>query len=202
MPTGYLAALIAHDPEALPLADKARFTENTVEKPPGEGLWKTASGLGGFRQDILDVRQRVAGTHVVVQENGAPVLIKARLKLAGGKISEIDTTVVRNQTEGMIFRPEELKTSSAAMNLTPERSQFNTRDEMIQLALLYPAGLKVGSFVKVDAKFTPDAYRLEKVRLWQDRSVRLCPAAPTSKNRPCRPWRDCGASRRRGCHWP
>jgi hypothetical protein len=57
----------------------------------------------------------------------------------------------------MIFRPEELKTASPAMNLTPERSQFSTREETTRLALLYPAGLKVGSFVKVDAQFAPDA---------------------------------------------
>jgi hypothetical protein len=33
------------------------------------------------------------------------------------------------------------------------------------LALLYPAGLKNGSFVKVDAQFNPDAYRLENGQL-------------------------------------
>jgi hypothetical protein len=39
------------------------------------------------------------------------------------------------------------------MNLIPARSQINTREEMTRLALLYPAGLKAGSFVKVDAQF-------------------------------------------------
>ena len=29
------------------------------------------------------------------------------------------------------------------------------------MALFYPAGLKIGSFVKVDAPFAPDAYRIE-----------------------------------------
>jgi hypothetical protein len=161
MLTSYLKALVAHDPGALPLTDKARFTENTVEKPLGDGLWKTASDLGSFRQDILDVRQGVAGTHVVIRDNGAPALLQVRLTLAGGRISEIDTTVVRNQAEGMIFKPDELKSASPAMNLTPGPSQLNARDEMIRLALLYPAGLKAGSFVKVDAQFAPDAYRLE-----------------------------------------
>jgi len=164
MITSYLNALVAHNPKMLPLAANARFTEDTVEKPLGEGLWKTASGslsLGTFRQDVIDVRQGVAGTHVVMQENGAPVLFQVRLKVVVSRISEIDTTVVHNQSEGMIFRPDELKTASPAMNLTPERFQLNTREEMIRLALLYPAGLKVGSFVKVDAQFAPDAYRLE-----------------------------------------
>jgi hypothetical protein len=68
MLTRYLNALVAHDPKTLPLAANARFSENAMEKPLGEGLWKTASGVGTFRQDILDVRQGIAGTHVVMQE--------------------------------------------------------------------------------------------------------------------------------------
>jgi len=164
--TRYLSALMAHDPKTLPLAPNVRFTEDTVEKPLGEGLWKTASGLGGFRQDILDVRQEVAGTHIVVEENGKPILYQARLRLdAAGRIAEIDTTVVRTREEGMIFRPETLKSASGAMNLTPVPSQLNSREDMIRLALLYPAGLKAGSFVKVDAQFAPDAYRLENGQL-------------------------------------
>ncbi len=165
MITRYLNAVVAHDPKALPLASNARFTEDTVEKQLGEGLWKTASGLGTFRQDIIDVRTGVAGTHVVMLDNGMPVLFQVRLKVASGKISEIDTTVVHNRDEGMIYRPDALKTASPAMNLTPEPSQKNTRAEMTRLALLYPAGLKVGSFVKVDAQFAPDAYRLENGQL-------------------------------------
>jgi hypothetical protein len=62
MLTSYLNALIAHDPRTLPLAANARFTEDTVERPLGEGLWKTASGLGTFRQDIIDVRTAPLGT--------------------------------------------------------------------------------------------------------------------------------------------
>jgi hypothetical protein len=165
MLTRYLNAVVAHDPKAIPLAAKARFTEDTAEMPVGEGLWKTASGLGTFRQDIIDVREGVAGTHVVMQESGNPVLFQVRLKVVSGKISEMDTTVVRNQTEGMIYKPDVLKTASPAMNVTPEKSQGNTREDMKRLALLYPGGLKVGSFVKVDAQFAPDAYRLENGQL-------------------------------------
>jgi hypothetical protein len=111
MLTSYLNALVAHNPKTLPLAANVRFTENTVEKPLGEGLWKTASGLGSFRQDILDVRQGVAGTHVVIENSGAPALLQVRLKLADGRISDIDTTVVRNKDEGMIFLPEGFESS-------------------------------------------------------------------------------------------
>jgi len=100
-----------------------------------------------------------------MKENGADVLVQARLKVAAGKISEIDTTVVRNRDEGMIFRPDGLKTASPAMSVTPDKSLLNARQEMIDLASRYPNGLKVGSFLKSDAQFAADAYRLENGQL-------------------------------------
>jgi hypothetical protein len=65
----------------------------------------------------------------------------------------------------MIYKPDSLKTASAAVNVVPDPSQRNTRGDLTRLALLFPAGLKVGSFVKVDAQFAPAAYRLENGQL-------------------------------------
>jgi hypothetical protein len=39
----YLAALVAHDPSAVPFDQYVKFTENTAEIPVGYGLWETAS---------------------------------------------------------------------------------------------------------------------------------------------------------------
>jgi hypothetical protein len=78
--TSYRSALMAHDPKTLPLAANVRFTENTVEKPFGEGSWKRGSALGTYRHDILDVRQGAVGTHVVMETNCAPALFQLRLK--------------------------------------------------------------------------------------------------------------------------
>src|SRR5207253_3029927 len=47
------------------------------------------------------------------------------------------------------------------MNVVPQASQRNNRADLERLALLCPAGLKNGGFVKVDAQFASDAYRLE-----------------------------------------
>lgn len=165
MLTQYLNAMLKHDPTPLPLAANVRFTEDADEKKLGEGFWKTISGLGAFRQDILDVRQSTAGTHVLVMEGTNPILMAVRLKIAAGKITEVESTVVRNQAEGMIFRPDAIKEASAAMVLTPSAEQRNTREQMIELALRYPGGLKVGSFVKSDAQFSLTAYRFENGQL-------------------------------------
>jgi len=159
--TQYLDAMVAHKPAALPVAAKVRFTEDTVEKPLGDGLWKTASGLRKYRQDILDVRQGVAASQVVVEEAGMPVMLMLRLKVADKKITEVETQLTRSRAEGAIFNIDALQTAGKIMNLVPERAQINSREDAIKAALFYPAGLKIGSFVEVNAPFAPDAYRIE-----------------------------------------
>jgi hypothetical protein len=68
--TQYLNAMVAHNPGQLAVSDKVRFTENTVGMRLGDGLWKTASGIGTYRQDILDVAQGMAASQVIVEEAG------------------------------------------------------------------------------------------------------------------------------------
>jgi hypothetical protein len=159
--TRFLDSLVAHDPKLAPLADDARFTEDAVELPIGEGLWKTASRLRPFRTDFLDVRDGTAAVHAVIEENGAPVLFAARLKVVDRQITEIETMVVRSQQEGALWAPDALAAPSAAMIATPPRDALMPREAMIELALRYPEGLRVGSFETSDVPFAPGAYRLE-----------------------------------------
>ena len=42
----YLQAVIKHDPKAAPLIVGFRQTENAVNVAPGNGVWKTVTGLG------------------------------------------------------------------------------------------------------------------------------------------------------------
>lgn len=159
--TRYLDSLVAHDPTKAPLADTVRFTEDSVEMPVGEGLWKTASKLRPFRTDFLDARDGMAAVHAVIEENGAPVLFAARLKVANRRITEIETMVVRNQQEGALFAPDALAQPSPAMVATPPQDQLMPRARMAEIALRYPEGLRIGSFEKSDVPFAKDAYRLE-----------------------------------------
>jgi hypothetical protein len=163
--TTYLNALVAHNPSALPVAANVKFTEDNVQKKLGEGLWQTASKLRTFRQDILDLEQNTAVSLVVFEQGGSPALFALRLKIADQKISEIETMVVRTQAEGMIFAIDAIQTPSKAMNLELTPAQRNSREEQINIATRYPAGLKIGSFVTADAQFAPEAYRFENGRL-------------------------------------
>ena len=108
--TQYLDAMLTHNPGTLPVSDKVRFTEDTVDMKLGDGLWKNASKITGYRQDILDVRQGVAASQVVVEEGGMPALLMLRLKVA------IDS----------------LQATGPAMSAPPEESQLMPRDEAIK----------------------------------------------------------------------
>jgi hypothetical protein len=158
--TQYLDSMVAHTPATLPLSAGLRFTEDGVDMKPGEGLWKNASKIRAYREDVLDVRQGVAASRVVVEEGGTPVLLAMRLKIADRKITEIETQVTRTQKEGALFVLDTLQTPGPMSTLL-EKSQRMPREELIKAALFYPAGLKIGSFIKVDAPFAPDAYRFE-----------------------------------------
>jgi len=163
--TQYLNAMVAHTPGALPLAADVRFTEDTVDMKLGDGLWTQASKIRPYRLDILDVAQGVAAAQVVVEEAGHPVMLMLRLKIAGGKIAEVETQVTRSQKEGAIFAVDALESPNAAMVAPVDPATRSSRAEAIRTAEFYPAGLEAGSFVAVDAPFAADAYRFENGRL-------------------------------------
>ncbi|HTY60632.1 MAG TPA: hypothetical protein VMG30_00075 [Acidobacteriota bacterium] len=163
--TQYVNAMVAHKPESLPVAANVKFTEDCKELKLGEGFWKTISKLTNYRRDILDVREGVAVSFLVAEENSSPVLFVVRLKVANKKMSEIETMVVHNQKEGMLFNLQNLQTASKMMTSAPDKAQLNSREDMVKAALTYPAGLKIGSFVKSDSPMAPDAYRFENGQL-------------------------------------
>ena len=91
--TTYLNALVAQDPSKAPLAANVRFTEDAKELKVGDGFWKKATKLGDYRQDFIDVKEQVIASWVIVEESGRPAKLTARLKVANGRITEIETLV-------------------------------------------------------------------------------------------------------------
>lgn len=144
--TQYLDAMVAHKPSAAPLRDKVRFTEDTVDMKVGEGLWKQASKIRGYRQYIIDAPQGVAGSQVIMEEAGSPVMLRLRLKVVDKKITEIETQVTRKQSEGALFAIDALQTANPLMSVAPDKLQVESREDAIKTAMFYPAGLKIGSF--------------------------------------------------------
>jgi hypothetical protein len=161
--TQLLYSFVKHDVSGLPVAATLRVTEDAVEKSLANvGLVNSVTRLRGFRQDIIDERAGVAGAHVVVEENGAPVLLVVRLKVVTDKLTEVELVATRNSAEGLIFNLEGLNAPSEVTNYAPRPEQLSTRDEVIKAALHYPAGLNAAkTFADVGAPFAADAYRFE-----------------------------------------
>ncbi len=157
--TAYLNALVAQDPSKAPLAPKVRFTEDSKDLKIGEGFWKTATKLGSYRQDFIDTKDQVIATHVIVEESGKPAMFSARLKVANGKITELETLVTHGSDRmgaaaaNLVVRPN--------MGIEPPANQKNKREEIVRAADFYPRGLTIGGFDKVDAPFATDAFRIE-----------------------------------------
>jgi hypothetical protein len=179
--TLYLYALLKHDTSRLPLADNVRVTEDAIEKPLAKvGILRTVTGLHGYRQDYIDERAGVVVTGAMVQESGAPVLLVARLKVVGGKITEIENITTRTRAEGLSFNVDGLSVPSEEMNFVPRPEQLATREQAIGIALHYPKGLNnADTFAAVDTPFTDDAYRLENGAIMAGAA---CTFTPSCKN--------------------
>jgi hypothetical protein len=94
----YLAALVAHDPSAVPLADAIGFVENITRMQPGQGLWSNAvSGPTDFAIYVPDVVLQQAGFMGVMEREGEngnePVMVAIRLKLEDGEITQAEHLV-------------------------------------------------------------------------------------------------------------
>lgn len=95
----YLAALVAHNPAAMPFDKYAKFTQNTAEIPIGYGLWETASsGPTEFQIYAADpVNQQVACLAMMKENTNQNILLGVRLALRRGKISEAEHHVVTQE---------------------------------------------------------------------------------------------------------
>lgn len=91
----YLDALVHREPSKLPWAPNARFTENNVELSIGDGLWGTVTALGDYKLKFADVTTGQVGFYGVVTETVTTSGFSVRLKVEGGKISELETVILR-----------------------------------------------------------------------------------------------------------
>lgn len=160
MITTYVDAMVAHDPSRLSLAPGARFTEDSQQLKLGEGLWKTVTRKGDFRQDYIDTQKQIAASHVMLLEENAQILYSVVLRTADGKITGIETLVDRI-TPNSRFKPDSLEKPLPGMSAPVPAGKRMPRADMIRAALLYPEGLRIGNFTEAKTPFAKEAYRVE-----------------------------------------
>lgn len=158
--TTYVDAVVAHDASKLPLTANYRYTENSQPVKFGEGLWQSVTGKTTFRHDYLDTTKHVAAAHVALEEGPNKVLYSVLLHLEGSKIGGIETLVQRITPQSR-FQPTELGKPVRGMDDPVPAGKKNSRDEMIDIALTYPEGLRIGSFIDGPTPFADETYRVE-----------------------------------------
>ena len=153
----YFAALVAHDPKKVRIAENVRFVENITPMKLGEGLWKAASAVPTtFQIHIPDPVSQQIGFLGVMQESGKPVEVAVRLKLQNGEIIEIEHLVARGLGERNL---PNLQTPRAAFTTPVPAAQRNTRDEMLRIGASYYDALDDNDGSK--APFADDCVRRE-----------------------------------------
>ncbi|HTW25187.1 MAG TPA: hypothetical protein VMD78_16415 [Candidatus Baltobacteraceae bacterium] len=130
----YLHALVAKDPSRVPWAKSVTFTENNVVLALGDGLWGTITALGPEDVRAADPAAGQVMYMGVVSEHGQESYLALRLKVEGGKISEVETIVCRKGLgPGPFGDPEAMKPLPILLADVPP-DQRTLRDKMIALA--------------------------------------------------------------------
>ena len=156
---GYLAALKAHDPSGLPLAEGVRFTENGVPLAIGDGAWRTVDQIGDYKLPFLDPEDGQAGLYGVVIEDGKPAQLMVRLKVEAGKITEIETIVLRPQENNGFGQPLAMKPRQGFYDDVPEDQRL-TKTQLAAVANAYFDTLQQNNGT-VFAPFGADCNRIE-----------------------------------------
>ncbi len=94
----YLDALGHKDRGLAPFARNARYVENNVEMPLGEGLWGSVGGVSATGLEVADPTSGNAAWYGTVQEHGNPAYLALRLKVAEGQITEVESVIQRAPT--------------------------------------------------------------------------------------------------------
>jgi hypothetical protein len=153
----YLAALVAHDPARVPIADGAKLVENAKAMKPGEGLWQTASAAPTtFKIYVPDPVAQQVGFIGVIQDGGKPAELALRLKLANGKITEMEHLIAGNLGERNL---PNLQTPRAAFSAPVPAAQRDTRAQMLKIGASYYDALDDNDGSK--APFADDCLRRE-----------------------------------------
>ncbi|HWK53635.1 MAG TPA: hypothetical protein VNR18_04630 [Hyphomicrobiales bacterium] len=160
----YLDAVVAADPARAPLAPEVRFTEDGQRLVPGDGLWNTLKAKGSYRLFVTDVPAGQVTLLATIEEDhrdpaqATSALLALRLKVANGRISEVEQMVVRDENAARrvaaLSQPDSIYLQSV-----PEAERL-PRATLIEVADAYFTGMQQNDG-KGDYPFADDCNRLE-----------------------------------------
>ena len=97
----YLAAVSKHDPAAAPLVVGFRQTENAINVRPGNGVWKTVTGLGKAQRRYLDPVTGQAAYYGTVEEGANTAIVTVRVRVENRQLTEAEWFLARADDPGL-----------------------------------------------------------------------------------------------------
>jgi hypothetical protein len=155
----YLDALLAHDPGRLDWTADALTTENNVALEPGDGLWNTITARGPYDLRFADEATGQVALFTTVEETRDTSGTCIRLGLRGDAIAEVETIVVRQADEALVFPDPKFERKPVMETPVPEGERCS-RAEMIALADGYFSTLEKNDGT-IRTKFHPGCNRIE-----------------------------------------
>ena len=144
----YLNAVIKHDPAAAPLVVGFRQTENAINVRPGNGVWKTVTGLGKVQRRYLDPVTGQAAYYGTVAEGSETPIVTIRVRVENRKLIEAEWFIARANDPGLngprrqggppanLHNPEYLAANPPPDRVVP-RNQRSERDALIRIVDSY-----------------------------------------------------------------
>ena len=155
----YLEALLARDPARLEWAPGALTTENNVALEPGDGLWNTVTGIGPYDLRFADTQTSQVALFTTIEETRDTSGACIRLGLQGDRIAEVETIIVRQADEALVFPDPKFERKPVMETPVPEDERC-PRAEMIALADGYFSTLEKNDGT-IRTKFHPGCNRIE-----------------------------------------
>jgi hypothetical protein len=174
----FIQALIAHDPGKVPLAKGVRYSENSVPLPIPDGFWKNATDVRPYRLYIADPDWGTIGFYARMLENGAPVILSARLRVYNRELTEIETVVTsergRPDPSGAAAPPPDYLGDKPRPEFTQAvpPPQRRSREELMKIVNTYFTGIENNTGDK------PPIFSSHCQRLEDGRPTSNVPVAP------------------------
>ena len=144
---GYLAAVVAHDPDRAALDFTFRQTQNAVVVARGEGLWRDATGLGPVQRRYVDPSTGTAAYFGTLILGGGETAVAAlRLHETAGKVDEAEWNISRASDPGIsegqkaMFDAPTLLADPPPERVAPPEDRL-TREQLVAVANSYFDGI-------------------------------------------------------------
>jgi hypothetical protein len=165
----YRAAYRLHDPSLAPFARKPRYVENNVEMQFPDGTWDTVTLEVGEPLVLSDPVTSQVGIYTTVLQRDTQTFLAIRLRVAGGRITEIEHVVSTRRNLSAPPTPiGDIWRNPRDPDFTREVpvAQRADRSRLQVLANGYFSTLQNNNGEIRGARFTPDATRNENGMLF------------------------------------